>query len=149
MCVGPHRDVSAGAAGTFGAGRGTKSGISFPKKLAAGFLGGLAAQDVDMTQAYGSQLMVLAWNCEVRRREASGGVDDSVSTEEASLPRSVGKALVPTVRPPANRAEMEWQSGQPDAALGAPWAFWVPHRRRSFFRCTPSLRATSPSRLLP
>ena len=44
-----------------------------PKKLAAGFLGGLAAQDVDMTQAYGSQLMVLAWNCEVRRREASGG----------------------------------------------------------------------------
>ena len=73
MCVGPHRDVSAGAAGTFGAGRGTTSGISFPKKLAAGFLGGLAAQDVDMTQAYGSQLMVLAWNCEVRRREASGG----------------------------------------------------------------------------
>ena len=106
MCVGPHRDVSAGAAGTFGAGRGTKSGISSPQKLAAGFLGGLAAQDVDMTQAYGSQLMVLAWNCEVRRREASGGVDDSVSTEEASLPRSVGKALVPTVRP--RRTARKW-----------------------------------------
>ena len=59
VCVGRHRDVSAEAAEASGARRGTKSGTSFPEKLAAGFLGGLAAQDVDTTQAYGSQLIVL------------------------------------------------------------------------------------------
>ena len=73
VCVGRHRDVSAEAADASGARRGTKSGTSFPKKLAAGFLGGLAAQDVDITRAYGSQLIVLVWNHEMRQREASVG----------------------------------------------------------------------------
>ena len=73
VCVGRHRDASAEAAEASGTRRGAESGTSFPEKLAAGFLGGLAAQDVDTTRAYGSQLIVLVWNHELRQREASGG----------------------------------------------------------------------------
>ena len=73
VCVGRHRDASAEAAEASGTRRGAGSGTSFPEKLAAGFLGGLAAQDVDTTRAYGSQLIVLVWNHELRQREASGG----------------------------------------------------------------------------
>ena len=38
-CVGLHCDVSAGAAGAFGASRGTKPGISFPEKAGGGVPG--------------------------------------------------------------------------------------------------------------
>ena len=39
MCARWHRDISAGAAEVFGVGCGSKSGTSFPRKLAAGFPG--------------------------------------------------------------------------------------------------------------
>ena len=39
MCIQRHRDISAGAVEVFGVGCGSKSGTSFPRKLAAGFPG--------------------------------------------------------------------------------------------------------------
>ena len=83
-----------------------KIGYQLPQKAGGGVPGRPGGPGRRYDPSLRSHLMVLAWNCEVRRREASGRVDDSVSTEEASLPRSVGKALVPTVRP--LRTAREW-----------------------------------------
>ena len=53
MCVRRHRDISAGAAEVFGVGCGSKSGTSFPRKLAAGFLSAYLHQGVVTTLRLG------------------------------------------------------------------------------------------------